>query len=50
MCPVHAVDVVVVAGIDEVIQLLAVVDAVLDENEAVLPHHHGVGGAADHPA
>ena len=48
MCPVHAIDVVVVAGIYEVIQLLAVVDAVLDEDEAVLPHHHGVGGAVDH--
>ena len=48
MRPVHAVDVVVVARIDEVIELLAVVDAVLDEDEAVLPHHHGVGGAVDH--
>ena len=48
MCPVHAVDVVVVAGIDEIVELLAVVDAVLDEDEAVLSHHHGVGGAVDH--
>ena len=48
MRPVHAVDVVVVAGIDEIVELLAVVDAVLDEDEAVLPHHHGVGGAVDH--
>ena len=48
MRPVHAIDVVVVAGKDEIIQLLAIVDAVLDENEAVLPHHDGVGGAMDH--
>ena len=48
MRPVHAVDVVVVTGIDKVIELLAIVDAVLDEDEAVLPHHHRVGGAVDH--
>ena len=48
MRPIHAVDVVVVAGIDEIVELLAVVDAVLDEDEAVLPHHHRVGGAVNH--
>ena len=48
MRPIHAVDVVVVAGIDEIVQLLSVVDAVLDEDEAVLPHHDGIGGAVDH--
>ena len=48
MRPVGACDVVAVAGIDEVVELLAVVDAVLDEDEAVLPHHHIVGGAVDH--
>ena len=48
MRPVHAVDIVVVAGIDEIVELLAVVDAVLDEDETVLPHHDGVGGAMDH--
>ncbi len=48
MRPVGTRNVVVMAGIDEVIELLAVVDAVLDEDEAVLPHHHGVGGAVDH--
>ena len=50
MRPVGTRNIVVMAGIDEVVQLLAVVDAVLDEDEAVLPHHHGVSGAADHPA
>ncbi len=48
MRPVGTSNIVVVAGIDKVVQLLAVVDAVLDEDEAVLPHHHGVGGAVDH--
>ena len=37
-----------VARIDKIIQLLAVVDAVFDEDEAVLPHYDGVGGAVDH--
>ena len=41
-------DVMVVSRIDEVIELLAVVDAVLDEDEAVLPHHHRISGAVDH--
>ena len=48
MCSIHAIDIMVMTRIDEIIQLLAVMDAVLDENEAVLPHHHGVGGAVDH--
>ena len=46
--PVGTSDIVVVAGIDEVVKLFAVVDAVLDKDEAVLPHHHRVGGAVDH--
>lgn len=50
MRPVHAVFVAVVARIDETIQLLAVVDAALDEDETVLPHHYEVGGAVNHPA
>ena len=48
MGAIHAVDVVVVAGIDEVVEQLAVVDAVLHKDKAVLPHHHGIGGAMDH--
>ncbi len=48
MGTIHAVNVVVVTRIHEVIQQLTVVDAVLDKDEAVLPHHHGVGGTVDH--
>lgn len=48
MGAIHSVDVVVVARIDEVVKQLAVVDAVLHKDQAVLPHHHGIGGAMDH--
>ena len=48
MCSVGTSDIVVVAGIDEIVELLAVMDAVLNEDKAVLPHYHGVGGAVNH--
>ena len=48
MCPVGTSDIVVVAGIDEVVELLAIMDAVFNEDQAVLPHHDGVGGAVNH--
>ena len=48
MRSVGALHVVVVARIDEIIQLLAVVDAIFDKDKAVLPHDDRVGGAVNH--
>ena len=48
MCSIHAVYVVVVAGIYEIIHELAVVDGILHESQAVLPNYSRVGGAVNH--
>ncbi len=42
---VHAIHIVVMTRINEVIQLFSIVDAVFNEHEAVLPHHDRVGSA-----
>lgn len=43
MRPIHAVNVVVVAWIHEIIHEFAVVDGLLEETQAVLPYHCRVG-------